>query len=254
MTDLTFYEPRTYRDFEESGRFKTFRVVVEQSDLYVKALAPLERQTEDLLRSCRADIEAAIVRRPEFLTSLEPLEVDPADAPVAMRMIHAGRKAGTGPMAAVAGAVAEYVGRALLPLSREIIIENGGDIFLMVSRPVVVGLHAGTSPLNNRVGIKIAATPLPMGICTSSAKIGPSLSLGKADCATILSRDTALADAVATGLGNRIKRPGDLAEGVEWAMSIPGVDGALAILKDKLAAAGDIELMPVQRSDEQKRK
>lgn len=245
MTTLSFYEPRTYRDFDDGGRFKAFRVVVEQSDLYVKALAHLEKETEELVRQCRSDIEAAIIRRPEFLTSLEPLEADPADAPVAVKMIRACQKAGVGPMAAVAGAVAEYVGRALLPLSREIIVENGGDIFLMVSGPVVVGMYAGKSPLNNRFGIKIEATPLPIGICTSSAKIGPSLSLGKADCATIVSRDVALADAVATGLGNRIQRPKDLTPALEWAVSVPGVDGALAVLNDKLAAVGDIELVPV---------
>lgn len=245
MPPVTYYEPRAYREFDDSGRFKTFRVVVEQSDLYVKALAPLEKDTEALVRRCRAEIEAAIARRPEFLTSLKPLPEDPADAPVALKMIRAGRKAGTGPMAAVAGAVAEYVGRALVPLSPEIIIENGGDLFLMVAQPIVVGMYAGKSPLSNRFGIKIAPTPLPLGICTSSAKVGPSLSLGNADCATIISRDVALADAVATGLGNRIQRPDDLTAALEWAASIPGVDGALGVLDDKLAVVGDIELVPV---------
>jgi ApbE superfamily uncharacterized protein (UPF0280 family) len=245
MPPVTYYEPRTYREFDETGRFKTFRVAVEQSDLFVKALAPLERETEALIKQCRADIEAAITRRPEFLSTLEPIPEEPADAAVALRMVRAGQKAGTGPMAAVAGAVAEYVGRALLPLSPEIIIENGGDLFLMVEHPVVVGMYAGKSPLSNRFGIKIAPTPLPLGICTSSAKVGPSLSLGNADCATILSRDVALADAVATGLGNRIRRADDLAGALEWAAGIPGVDGALAVLDDKLAVVGDIELVPV---------
>jgi ApbE superfamily uncharacterized protein (UPF0280 family) len=248
MAPLIFCEPRTYREFDEAGRFKTFRVVVEQSDLYVKALASLERQTEELIRRCRADIEAAIARRPEFLTSLEPLEGDPADAPVALKMIRAGKKAGVGPMAAVAGAVAEYVGRSLLPLSPELIIENGGDIFLMVAQPVIVGMYAGKSPLNGKFGIRVEATPMPVGVCTSSAKIGPSLSLGKVDCATIVARDVGLADAVATGLGNRIQRPGDLTPALEWALSIPGVDGALAVLDDKLAALGDIELVPAEQS------
>jgi ApbE superfamily uncharacterized protein (UPF0280 family) len=245
MAASTIYEPRTYRDFDESGRFKAFRVVVETSDLYVKAHSVLETETEVLVRSCRGQIEAAIARRPEFLKSLVPIEEDPADAPVALKMIRAGEKAATGPMAAVAGAVAEFVGRALLQMSPEVIVENGGDIFLMVSQPIIVGLLAGKSPFDNRVGIKLEPTPIPLGVCTSSGTVGPSTSFGIADCATIISRDVALADAVASGLGNRIQGPSDLTRAVEWAMKIPGVDAALAILDEKMAALGDIELAPL---------
>jgi uncharacterized protein len=239
------YEPRAYRDFGEDGRFKTFRVVVETSDLYVKALSSLEKETESLVRKCRSQVEEAIARRPEFLKSLTPLDEDPADAPVARAMIRAAKKAGTGPMAAVAGAVAEFVGRALLELSPEVIIENGGDIFLMVARPTVVGLFAGDSPFTGRVGLNVAPTPLPLGICTSSSTVGPSLSFGKSDAAVVVSRDVSLADAVASGLGNRVQQPRDLKEAVEWAMTIPGVDGALAVLGDSFAALGDIELVPM---------
>ncbi len=157
------YQPRTYRDYRDAGRFCTFRVTVETTDLYVKALRRLERETEELVRECRGQIEAAIARRPEFLSSLTPLEEDPRDSPAAMRMIRAAIKAGVGPMAAVAGAVAEFVGRALLALSPEIIIENGGDIFARVDTPFVCGLFAGASPFSNRVGLKIEPTGLPVG-------------------------------------------------------------------------------------------
>lgn len=246
MSAPVVYEPRTYRDFDETGPFKTFRVVIETSDLYVKAHLVLEKETEELIRTCRGQIEAAIARRPEFLKSLVPIEQDPADGPVAAKMIKAGKKAGTGPMAAVAGAVAEFVGRALLRKSPEVIVENGGDIFLMVAQPIVVGLFAGASPFNNRVGIRVEPTAIPLGVCTSSGTVGPSLSLGIADCATVVSRDVALADAVASGLGNRIQGPSDLGRAVEWAMKVPGVDGALAIIGDRMAALGDIELVPLK--------
>src|SRR5512139_3926482 len=137
------YGPRTYRDFGDSEEFKTFRVKVETSDLYIKALCSLEKETERFIRKYRADIERAIERRPEFLKTLAPMEEDPADPPIAMRMIRAGRQAGTGPMASVAGAVAEFVGRDLLQWSPELIIENGGDIFIKVDRPIYVGIFAG---------------------------------------------------------------------------------------------------------------
>jgi hypothetical protein len=238
-------EPRTYRDMGDTDRFKTFRVVVETSDLYVKALASLEKETEELIRESRAQIKWAIKRRPDILKSLVPLQADPADSPLVLTMISAGLKAGTGPMAAVAGAVAEFVGKGLLPLSAEVIIENGGDIFLKVDHPVIIGLFAGNSPFSGRTGIRVESTPIPLGICTSSGTVGPSLSLGVADAATVVSRDVALADAVATGVGNRVHKPGDLKKAVEWGMTVLGVDGVLAILDDKIAALGDIELVPL---------
>ncbi|MFH1113548.1 MAG: UPF0280 family protein [Pseudomonadota bacterium] len=245
MTPRIVFGPRTYRDYEASDGFEAFRVTVLTSDLYVKALSRLEKETEHLIRECRYQIEAAIGRRPEFLTSLEPLDEDPADSPAVLRMIRAGRKAGVGPMAAVAGEVAHYVGKGLLEKSAEVIIENGGDLFIHVNRSVLVGLFAGDSPFGGKIGLKIGPTPVSVGVCTSSATIGPSLSLGNADCATIVSRNTALADATATAMGNRVHKPADLKRAVEWALGIPGVDGALALLGDKIAVLGDIELVPL---------
>jgi ApbE superfamily uncharacterized protein (UPF0280 family) len=238
-------EPRTYRHFDDDARFKVFRVVVETSDLYVKALSMLERETEQLVRVCRDQIKQAINRRAAFLKSLEPVEAHPDDAPVVLKMIGAGRKAGTGPMAAVAGAVAEFVGQGLLPLSSEVIVENGGDIFLKVSSPVVVGILAPNTPFANKLALSFEAMAVPLGICTSSGNVGPSLSLGRADAATIVSKDVALADAVATALGNRIHDVRDAKRAVQWAMTVPGVEGALAVKGDTIAALGNLELVPL---------
>jgi uncharacterized protein len=246
MTSPAVYEPRFYRDFSRKDRFKTFRVAVETSDLYIKAYSLLEKETERLVRECRSQIKQAIVRRPEFLTCLSPIEEDPLDSPLVTRMVRAAKKAGTGPMAAVAGAVAEFVGQALLESSSEVIVENGGDIFLKVYEPITVGLFAGDSPFSGRVGMRIEPTPIPLGVCTSSGKVGPSLSLGKADAMVVISRDVPLADAVATAAGNRVHKPRDLKEAVELALKIPGIDGALAVLGDRVAALGEIELVPVQ--------
>lgn len=245
MSGITLYEPRTYRDFEQTDRFKAFRVVVEQSDLYVRAGATLHGETEELIRRCRSEIEAAIGRRSEFLKSLEPMEEHEADSPAVTSMVRAGRKAGTGPMAAVAGTVAEYVGRGLLQWSREVIIENGGDLFIKVDEPVLVGLFAGSSPFNGRLALRVEPSPIPLGIGTSSGTFGHSLSMGKADAATVISRDVPLADAVATAAGNRISGAGDLKRAVEWALSVAGIEGALAILRDKIAVAGHLELVPL---------
>jgi len=245
MASHVEYEPRTYRTFDASDRFKTFRVVVETSDLYVKTHSVLEKETADLVRQCRMQIEWAIAARPQFLTSLEPVAEDPSDAPVVLQMIRAGKLAGTGPMAAVAGAVAQFVGHGLLARSSEVIIENGGDIFIKVDQPLVIGIFAASSPFSGRIGIRIEPTPVPLAVCTSSATVGPSLSLGRADAATIVSKDAALADAVATGLGNRCRTSSDLKAAVKWAMTVRGVEGALAVLGDRIAALGTIELVPI---------
>jgi ApbE superfamily uncharacterized protein (UPF0280 family) len=250
MTFPIVFEPRTYRDFGSHDRFVSFRVMVETSDLYVKAHSALERETEALILKARSQVEAAIARRREFLTSLTPVGEDSLDSPLVLNMIRAGKKANTGPMAAVAGAIAEFVGRELMGMSPEVIVENGGDIFLHVDSPVTVGLFAGSSPFSGRIGLKLDATPIPIGICTSSAKVGPSLSLGKADAATVVSADTSLADAVATGMGNRVRQESDIKAAVEWALSIPGITGALAVFGDKIAAVGNLELVSIPVGNE----
>ncbi len=245
MIEPVIVEPRTYRDFSPGDRFKTFRVRVETSDLYVKAHAILETETEALTKQARSWVEQAIERRNEFLKSREPLDEAPKDSFLASRMIAAGRLAGTGPMAAVAGAVAEHVGRGLLEHSPEVLVENGGDIFIRVEDPIVVGIFAGESRFSGRMGIRIEPGPLPIGVCTSAGTVGPSVSLGKADAATVISRNVPLADAVATALGNRVSSSDGLKAAVEWAAAIPGVAGVLAIIGEQIAAQGDLELVPI---------
>jgi len=152
-----------------------------------------------------------------------------------------------GPMAAVAGAIAEYVGRELLEFSPEIIVENGGDIFLACSRETRVGIFAGNSPLSLRVGLVVPAAGHSWGVCTSSGTVGPSLSFGRADAVCILSSSASLADAAATAVGNLVRTPGDLEKGLEKAKAIEGVWGAVIILGEKLAAWGKIELVEIAK-------
>lgn len=243
------HEPRFYRDFGRDDRFTAFRVAVETTDLYVKALAPLEAETEALIRLYRGSIERSITKRPEFLTSLVPLDHDPEEAPIAAMMIRAAKKAGTGPMAAVAGAVAHCVGTALLEKSPELIIENGGDVFIKSSSETAVGIYAGVSPFSGRIALRIPPCEFPIGVCTSSAKVGPSFSAGLAHAATVIAPDSALADAAATALGNRIRGLRDLDRSLEWVMTIEGVRGAAAIIGDRLAAIGDAQFMSIRHTE-----
>lgn len=239
------YVERTYRHFEAGGHGRVpFRAAVETTDLYL--LADRELVPEALAAAWRArgEIEDHIRRVPAFATSLVPLALP--DGPLTdlvAGMCAAAAAAGVGPMAAVAGAVAQAVGRELRRWTREVLVENGGDLYLDLAAEATVGLFAGASPFTGRLGLRIRAERTPLGVCTSSATVGPSLSFGRADAATALAPDAALADAVATALGNRVQGPEDLEAAVQWAVGLPGVIGAVAILGDRLAAAGDVEFV-----------
>jgi ApbE superfamily uncharacterized protein (UPF0280 family) len=146
-------------------------------------------------------------------------------------------------MAAVAGAIAEYVGNQLRALSPEVIVENGGDIYLSVQRDITVGIFAGSSPLSQRIGLRIRPETTPLGIGTSSGTVGHSLSFGKADAATVLAPSATLADAAATALGNMVSTKDDIAAALEKVHHIPGITGALIILGDALGAWGELDIV-----------
>ena len=141
------YQPRTYRHWVKDKGLVGFNIVVKETDLYIRAVTDLERKARRLVLKYRRILESYIERHPAFLTSLEPLAVG-EDAPrIATEMAAAARKAGVGPMAAVAGAIAEVVGSQLLESSPEVIVENGGDIYLRSLNKRLIGIYAGESPL-----------------------------------------------------------------------------------------------------------
>lgn len=240
------YVERTYRAPEGKAGRVAFHAAVETTDLYGLADRDLSAEALAAARRVRAEIEEHIRRVPEFSTSLRPLGPPAGALPdVVARMYAASGAAGVGPMAAVAGAVAQAVGRELRQWSREVLVENGGDLYLDLAEEATVGLFAGTSPFSGRLGLRVEAGRTPLGVCTSSATVGPSLSFGCADAATVVAPDAALADAVATGLGNRVRVAADLESAVAWALAVPGVTGAVAILGDRLAAAGEVEFVDI---------
>jgi len=239
------YQPRAYRTRVDRRRLAAFTVTVKETDLHVQALSDLAALARELTLEHRGYLEAYIRRHPEFLTTLEPWPLTgPAPAIVA-DMIVAGAAAGVGPMAAVAGAVAEHVGRGLLPHSDEVIIENGGDIFLKTETTATVAIFAGSSPLSLKVGVRIACGDAPVGVCTSSGTVGHSLSFGKADAVCVVSRSCALADAAATAIGNRVRSKAEIAGGIEFGQGIRGLQGLVIIVDDRLGAWGEVEVVPI---------
>ena len=222
---------------------QSFNVAVKETDLCIHASHRMDDLARDLVLRYRTYIEAHIKNHPEFGTTLAPWEMQSPVPNIIADMIKSGRKAGVGPMAAIAGAIAEFVGRDLLSHAAEVIVENGGDVFIKCNEPLSVGIYAGKSPLSMRVGLRIDSGPKPLAVCTSSGTVGHSLSLGRADAVSVVSESCALADAAATAIGNQVRSKKDIQSAVEFGQKIEGVLGILIILGDKLGMWGDLEII-----------
>lgn len=220
-------------------------VCLAETDLQILAPIDVSATALALVRRYRNQLENYIARQPEFQSSLQPLPLDRLAPPLVQAMYRAAAAAEVGPMAAVAGAIAEWVGLGLLAEHglTEIVVENGGDIYLKRQTEATVAIFAGASPLSHRVGIRLLAGQTPLGVCTSSATVGHSLSLGQADAVTVLAPSTALADAVATRVGNETKEDRDINRALAVAAAIDGVRGVVIIRGEMMGAWGDLELV-----------
>lgn len=244
------YCNREYRQLLNGAGLVSTKVRIEETDLHILADYDVTEEATDLILQYRAQLERYIVKNPQFCATLDPLAPDKTAPPLIRDMLAAGAQAGVGPMAAVAGAVAEYVGKGLLASTTcEVIVENGGDIFLQRRKDCSVAIFAGESPLSYKVGVRVPAAQMPIGICTSSGTVGHSLSLGDADSVTVLSSSTPLADAVATRLGNEVGRERGgktgLLRALEKAKEISGIVGVVVICGELMGATGDLELIEI---------
>ena len=245
------YTKRTYRGVAERSGLVSSYVSIRETDLHILAEKDVTDRAAELVIQYRLQLEGYISRRPEFASTLGPLLDDPLAPPLIKNMLSAARAASVGPMAAVAGAIAEYVCRALVDEGlKEVIVENGGDIFLTRSCDCTVAIFAGRSPLSNRVGLKLHSGDMPVGICTSSGTVGHSLSLGAADSVTVLADSAITADAAATSIGNEVRGYSDARDGIDKALKkaaeIPGLRGTVVICADLLGVEGRVELIPLE--------
>jgi uncharacterized protein len=237
------YQERAYRRVAQASDLLGFEVQVKETDLWVQAESDLYLRCREIVTQLRDELESYIEAHPEFASSLLPVPVTPFVPPIVQLMISSSREANVGPMAAVAGAFSELVGKGLASLSPELIVENGGDIFLQSKSPRVAEIYAGSSPFSRKVGFRVESRGEPLGICTSAGTVGHSLSLGAADAVVIIAGSPALADAAATRVGNKVQRKEEIQGALELARSIPGIRGALVILGDSLGAWGELEVV-----------
>lgn len=219
-------------------------VRVRETDLHLLASVDVSTAARHLVIQYRNQLESYIQAHPVFLTSLKPVSLDPLAPPIIKEMLKAAQATGVGPMAAVAGAVAEFVGRDLLGrVVEEIMVENGGDIFLRRLKECVVAIFSGESPLSNRIGIQVPVALMPLGICTSSGTVGHSLSFGQADAVTVIAASVCLADAAATRLGNEVQVGQPLAHALAVAKTIKGLAGVVIVRGDELGVWGEVQLV-----------
>ncbi len=239
------YEERKYREYFKAEGLAGFEVIEKETDLFIFADSDLKEKAYEAVLKYRDDLEKFILEHNEFAATFSPYRVPYNAAPIIKDMAWAAKKANVGPMAAVAGAVAEKVGCELLKYSKEIIVENGGDNFLKITRPRKVGIYAGKSPFSEKIAIEIDPSDTPCGICTSSGTVGHSFSYGKADSVTIIAKSAALADAAATAIGNVVQDASTIQKGLDLSKKIKGLMGVLVIKDDQMGALGKIKITSI---------
>jgi ApbE superfamily uncharacterized protein (UPF0280 family) len=239
------YEERFYRGISRPQDLLCYEVSVKETDLFCCTGTDLRPFIEERVLFYRNQLEGYIKAKPLFKESLLPADFDPFAPRIVKEMIRASSSLGVGPMATVAGAIAEFIGNDIAALTDEYIVENGGDIFLKTARDRVVLIYAKDSPYSERVGIRLKGRETPYGICTSSATVGPSLSLGKADAVCVVGDSALFADGLATYVGNIVKKKEDIRIAIEKGKAFPKVSGILIILGEQMGAWGDLEIIKV---------
>jgi len=239
-----FREKRFYRDWMKAEGLVRFDARVLETDLAILAERDL---TCDALRNIvnlRNALQKYADTHEGFLATLEPVAAD-ADAPeIVKRMCAATSEWGVGPMASVAGAFAEMVGEALRAKSKEIIVENGGDIFIASKFPRDVGIFTGgKSPFSGRLTVQVRPESGIRGICTSSGTVGHSLSRGKADAVVTFAKSAAYADAAATSIGNRVQTAADVETIIEEEKDRGNLLALVIVIGDRMGAFGEIEFV-----------
>lgn len=223
----------SYRRFKFAYKETIATILAENEDFYEIAVKAI--------LEARSEIERYAIRDPFFLISYEPIDCNATG--IVRRMCEAAKLAKVGPMAAVAGAIADFAVEKMVEKGAKFaVVDNGGDISIFTDRELRVGIYptelAFVVPSGKRIGI-----------CTSSGKIGPSVSFGFADCATVIAKDACIADAFATALGNRIREGCDVEKAVEefYEEFRQHVFGLLVVKDEKIAFAGEIPKIEVSK-------
>lgn len=234
-----------YRNRIAAADLKRSHVIVKETDLLVLADRDVGEEVRETVLTQRDRLERYIAANPVFRESLLPVAVSDAAPGIVRSMARAGGAAGVGPMAAVAGAICDAVAGALASSVRELLLENGGDLYVASSRERIVGIFAGDAERGPALGLRLSPERTPVGVCTSSGRVGHSLSLGDSAAATVIAASCALADAAATAVGNRVRGSNGVREGLAAAREIPGVLGVVVLRDGRLGVWGEVEVVGI---------
>ena len=180
---------------------------IEIGETHIRLTTDLKSHSlEDYIYSIRADLKSHIAHNQYFLHAMKPLKPKTDDlSPIVERMYESSDLCDVGPMACVAGTVSELSLDYLISCgSKNSIVENGGDIAVINSRTVLCGIFSNNPVLGNDIAFKIKKRHKPLGICTSSGKMGHSISFGLSDSVTVISKSPSIADGLATRIANGV--------------------------------------------------
>ncbi len=219
------------RIFGERRRFK------ESSILFKSDKRSAIDAAISAIRINRTELETYIARRPEFQCTLNPVQVED-NAPLVVRlMAQATRPFEVGPMAAVAGVLADLAVEAMLSVGAKVaIVENGGEVSAVSDEVFTVALHAGRSALSNKLGFQIIPSDCPIGVATSSATVSHALSFGQADAATVFADTAGVADGAATAICNAVRGSdveASVRDGLAYAKGFIGLIRGVVVVREK---------------------
>lgn len=246
---MNLFQERTYRTQFNSERFTGFEISYRETDLWIGVDSPsfnpkMKELALSKIKSLRKQFDEYIKAEPFFKKSLKPFYPSDFAPSEAIEMAAAAEKAGIGPMSAVAGLFAREIGEEIIQNFSvdELVVENGGDIFALLTDELVLSVFAGDSILSERIGLVIPPAKSKFGICTSAGTIGPSLSYGKADAVVVICEDILLADAFATAFGNKVKSPDHVEKVIKQSDKYPEILSLLIICEDKIGIRGEYEM------------
>ncbi|MBW2984723.1 UPF0280 family protein [Candidatus Woesearchaeota archaeon] len=218
-------------------------------DTHVKILTDKEKYVDIAMQEIinqRKSLEEYIKNNPKFLSALKPISIKNNSEKIIKLMAEGAEIAGVGPMAAVAGTISEFAVKKIVKEGAKVaLVENGGDIFAITNKKLSIGLFAGQTAIKDKLAFQLKPKDTPIAICSSSSKLGHSLSYGDCDLVTVFSKNSAIADAVATAACNKVKKESDIEKVLEWAANLKGVKGLIIVKNKKIGINGDVpELVP----------
>ena len=233
------------------SEFVLAKVEIEETAATIAAEKRHVAAAIEAIKDARMNIERVIRKDRFFLTTLEPCDPPEGCAPIIKRMCEASNKAGVGPMAAVAGAIAQVAMEAMASDGcKHGWVDNGGDVALLLNEPITMEIFCEPGS-DTAAAFELEATDGIVGICSSSGRLGHSISFGNADVALAVCEDAILADALATAIGNRVNDGGSLGSCFDPFKGIAGFDGGLAMVDGRTAIFGRVpRLIEVEHSAE----